>query len=186
MAGFLAVVLLGPVGAAGQKADNELPERFRAFAANLGNVRTNLDGRPLEIQISRWSTQGEEQKMLEGLKEKGPRELMNILQDLPKVGWIRTQGSLSYDLRFARYAPAGDGGRQVTLITDRPMQFWEMAGGSISRDYPFTVIELTLNHEGKGEGKLMMATKITIQAGILVLEDLSTQPIRLMSVTKEK
>jgi len=186
----LAVALAWPGGLLGQapeqKAENQLPERFRAFVANLGEVRTTADNRMMEWQITRWTTDEEEQRLFGALKEKGPRAMLQVMQDLEKTGWIRSQGGMSYDLRFARQAPGKDGGRQVTLMTDRPMGFWELSGTTVSRDYPYTVIQLASSKDGKWEGSMTIATKIEIQAGILVFEDLSSRPIQLLSVTKEK
>ena len=46
------------------------------------------------------------------------------------------------------------------LVTDRRIGFWEAANQPRSIDYPFTVIELRLNSDGEGEGKMSIATKI--------------------------
>jgi hypothetical protein len=169
-----------------KKPDSQLPERFRAFVANLGEVKTSADNRMMEWQITRWTTDEEEQKLFDALKAKGPRAMLQVMQDFPKAGWIRSQGGLSYDLRFAKESPGKEGGRQVTLMTDRPMGFWELSGSTVSRDYPFTVLQLSSSQDGKWEGSMTMATKIEIQAGILVFEDLSSRPIQLMSITKSK
>ncbi|MBP7571727.1 MAG: hypothetical protein KBA95_16845 [Acidobacteria bacterium] len=172
--------------AAEKKPDNQLPERFRAFVTNLGDVRTTADNRMVEMQISRWTTEEEEQKLFEALKEKGPRAMLSVMQGLPATGWIRSQGGLSYDLRYARQAAGKEGGRQITLMTDRQMNFWELQSATVSRDYPYTVVRLATNKEGKWEGSMTIATKIELQAGILVFEDLSTRPVQLMSITHEK
>ena len=57
--------------------------------------------------------------------------------------------------------PGEDGGRRIVLVTDRPISFWEAANQPRSIDYPFTLIELRLNRDGEGEGKMSIATKIT-------------------------
>lgn len=186
----LAVALVWQAGLFGQtpdkKPDSQLPERFRAFVANLGEVRTSADNRMMEWQITRWTTNEEEQKLFDALKEKGPAAMLRVMQDLEKTGWIRSQGGLSYDLRYAKESPGKEGGRQITLMTDRQLGFWELSGSTRSRDYPYTVVQLSSNKDGKWEGSMTMATKIDIQAGILVFEDLSSRPIQLLSITKEK
>ncbi len=185
-----AVALPAQAGLLGQeeekKPDNQLPVRFRAFVTNLGNVRTTADNRMMEMQISRWTTNEEEQRMLEALKQKGPRAMLSVMQGMKATGWIRSQGGLSYDLRYAREAMGKDESRQITLMTDRPLGFWELSGATMSRDYPYTVIRLSTNEEGKWEGSMTIATKIELQAGVLVFEDLSTQPIQLMSITEQR
>lgn len=175
-----------PEQKAEQKSEKVQAERFRAFVANLGTVETSADRRPVEFQISRWTTDEEEKQLFDVLQQKGPKAMLDTLQRLDKVGWIRSQGGLSHELRYARQKPAEGGGRQITLMTDRIIGFWELAGSARSKDYPFTVIQLTLDGNGKGEGTMMVATKIEVQAGVLVFEDLSSAPARLLSVTKEK
>jgi hypothetical protein len=186
LAACVALALLGQASLVGQKPDEALPDRFRMFASNLGTVQTTADNRMIEVQVSRWSTDEEEQQMLQALKEKGPRALLNTLQDFKATGWIRTQGSLSYDHRYARQRLNKDGTRNIVVMTDRALAFWELAGSAISKDYPFTVVQLNLKENGKGEGTMTLATKITFEAGILVFEDLSSRPISLLSVTQEK
>lgn len=182
----VALVLAGQGFGLAQGTSTELPERFRAFATNLGDIPTTADNRQIEIRIDRWSSPKEGELLLTTLKEHGERALLDVLQDRPNVGSIMSQGSLAYPLKYAMQEPWGDGGRQITLLTDRYIAFWEVAGGSRTRDYPFSVIKLNLKHDGTGEGTMSLATKISMEAGILVFEEFATRPIRLMAVTKEK
>jgi hypothetical protein len=46
------------------------------------------------------------------------------------------------------------------LITDRRIGFWEAANQPRSIDYPFTFIDIRLNRDGEGEGKMSLATKV--------------------------
>jgi hypothetical protein len=90
------------------------------------------------------------------------QELLRALQRLPRGGHIREATTLAWGLRFARQAPLDDGGRRIVLGTDRPMLFWEIRDRPRSFDYPFTVIEMHLNKENRGEGKLLADTRIFI------------------------
>jgi hypothetical protein len=84
-----------------------------------------------------------------------------MLQDMPSTGYFGAPGQLSWDLRFARKTPLPDGGEQVVLVTDRRIGFWEATRQPASRvRLPFTVIELRLNPDGEGEGKMSLATKV--------------------------
>lgn len=49
-----------------------------------------------------------------------------------------------------------------------------------------TFIELRLDHEGKGEGELSIATRIVAGAdgGVIHLEDWAAQPVQLTKVTR--
>jgi hypothetical protein len=122
------------------------------------------------------------------LLEKGPEKLLSTLQDMKRTGFIRSPNSLGYDLKFARKTSLPDGGERVVLLTDRPIGFWEASHQPRSIDYPFTLIELHLNSDGEGEGKLSLATKITADkdSKTVVLEDYGTQPVMLTQVKRER
>ena len=159
--------------------------RFTAFAVNLGGPGRSSAG-TVELAITRWSTAGERDRLMGVLKSKGPEKLLDALNDTPRVGYIRTPDSLGYDLRFAYREPAEDGGEDITVITDRYIGFWESFYRPRTIDYPFTVIELHLNKNGEGEGKMSLATRITADkhGDRVVLENYSAQPVLLQSVRR--
>jgi hypothetical protein len=160
------------------------PERFTATGFDLDSGRSV----GVEIAVNRWSTDAERDRLLAALYDKGPEKLLDTLQDLPKVGYIRSLTSLGWDLRFARHAPLPDGGERVTIITDRPLSFRESVNQPRSVDYPFTVIELRVGANGEGEGKMSVATKITVDkdSKMIVLENWGMQPVSLGMVKREK
>ena len=55
-------------------------------------------------------------------------------------------------------------------------------------DYPFTLIEIHLNKDGEGEGKMAYATKISFdkKKNNVELENYSSEPVRLQTVKIEK
>ena len=163
-----------------------LPERYTAFAVSTGGQLSPGVASQVEINISRWSSQSETQRLTTTLKEKGPAALVTALREMQSVGTIRTPGNLAYDLRFAQQEDLGDGLQQIVLITDRPISVWEAANRPRSIDYPFTFIELRVNNRGEGEGKLALATRITAsRTGRMVqLENYDTQPIHLNEVRR--
>jgi hypothetical protein len=182
LSGALVVALSG-ITAAAQVASNSPRERFTAFAVNISEVgRTG--GTPMDIVIERWTTDGEAERFMTVFKEKGPEALLDVLRASRRVGYIRTPDSLAYDLHYARELPGEEGGRRIILGTDRPIGFWEAQARPRSFDYPFTVIELRLNKKGEGEGKLSIATKLTLNGDVLVLENYASQPVMLNNVRK--
>jgi hypothetical protein len=163
------------------------PERYTALAVNMSNVGRTGAG-TIEIAVDRWSTDAERDRLMSTLLEKGPDKLLDAVQSVKRVGFIRSPSSLGYDLKFARKTPLPDGGERVVLLTDRPIGFWEASRQPRSIDYPFTLVELHLNADGEGEGKLSLATKITADkdSKTVVLEDYGTQPVLLTSVKRER
>jgi hypothetical protein len=180
--GIVAAAGLSVVGASAQT--NGTPERFSASAINInrgaaGNV---------EIVINRWSTDDQRNTQMKTLMDKGPEKLLDKLQDMPRVGYIRTPDSIGWDLHFARRTPLPEGGERVVLVTDRRIGFWEATNQPRSIDYPFTVIELRLNGDGEGEGKMSIATKIIAdkEQNIVSLENWDTSPVQLTNVKRER
>ena len=162
------------------------PEKFTAFAVDMSNTAPRANTTAVDITINRWSTDAERDKLRETLS-KGQDALLSALEKLPVVGYINTPGSLRYDLHFARQRPTAEGGRMIILATPRYMSTWEAMNQPRSTQYPFTVIQLQVDREGKGVGKASIATKITQQNdGTIELENFSSEPVRLNDVHKVK
>ena len=176
-------------------------ERFTAFAVDLGVPAGGIDvpqprdkripasgkAGPVEFVVERYSTDAERDTLMKALQDQGPDKLLATLQNLPRVGYLRTPNSIGYDLRFARKVPGEDGGETITLMTDRYITFWEATNRPRTIDYPFTLIEVRIGPEGKGEGKLSLATRITYDKknNTVVLEDYKSQPTLLNEVKRE-
>jgi hypothetical protein len=161
-------------------------ERFTATAINTGTAgRTAVDR--LDIVVTQWSPRAQRDRLIGVLFDKGPEKLLDVLQDLPKVGYFRTPETLAYDLRYAERTPLPDGGERVVLATDRYVRFWEASRSSRTLDYPFTIIELRLDGDGRGEGKMSIATRVIADKknNTVVLENWGTQPVMLKDVRRE-
>lgn len=182
---IVAVILsCVPIARAGQSAgtsDGRL--ECSAFAVSTGGVRSAPVAERLDFAVDRWSTESERERLVEALK-KGQDALLEALRDLPRLGYIRTTGNLGWDLHYAHEAPAEDGGRQVVIATDRPISVWEAANRPRTIDYPFTLIELRLNEENQGEGKLSVATKITASSDgrFVHLENYDSLPVQMNEI----
>jgi hypothetical protein len=166
---------------------NASPERFTAVAINMGTPGRAGANR-VDIVVEKWSPTAERDRLLNTLFEKGPEKLLDTLQALPRVGYFRTPNSIGYDIHFSQRTDLPDHGERVVLVTDRYINFWEARNRPRTIDYPFTVIELHIDGDGKGEGKMSIATKITgdKEKKTIVLENYSTQPVMLNDVRREK
>lgn len=182
IAALLAIATLGWTALA-QTASNTQKEEFTANAVNLSNVGATGASR-IEITVNRYTSDASRDRLMSVFREKGASGLLKALQSEPPVGNIRAPGSLSYDLRYARELPGQDGGRRIVLGTDRPVGFAEASNRPRTLDYPFTLIELRLDKDGKGEGKLTIAAKLTLNDNVLVIENYADQPVMLTEVRK--
>ena len=170
-------------GAAAQS--KTAPEEFSAIFANISNVG-RVGAAPVTIRITRWTSDGENEKVMAILGAKGTDGLVRALQNAQSVGSIGTPQQLPYDLRYARQEKMEGGGRRIILMSDRPMETWERMSAAVSRDYPITWIELKLDASGRGEGSISLAARLRLLGDILGIEDYGNQPAKLNEVRKVK
>jgi hypothetical protein len=175
-----ALLIAGAVPAAQTLGEKE---RFTAIAV-VNNERAAGSG-IVQIDITRWSTAAERASLLAVLKKSGANKLLGALQDTRPVGIIKTPDSLGYDLHYAHQQPLPDGGRRIVIATDRPIGFWEAANRPRTIDYPFTVIQMEINKDGKGKGTMSYATKIIPAGDTIVLENFGIQPVMLTEIKAE-
>jgi hypothetical protein len=163
-------------------------ERFAAVAVNMSAGGTGRVTTPVSIVISRWSTDAERDTLVNALKEKGPEAVLDKLKEMPRAGSIAATGNVGQEVHFARRVMGPNNSERVILITDRPIGLWELRSGARSVDYPFTLVELRVDANGKGEGKASVATKVIFDPDTknVVLENYDIQPVMLQSVTREK
>jgi hypothetical protein len=167
--------------------DVTLPLHLTAEAVNLGTPGRTGDLGTIEIVINQWSSDAQRGRLLQVLHDRGPEKLLDELRDAPRIGYIRSNSSVGYDLHYARHTTLPEGGDRIVIATDRYITFWEAANGTRSLDYPFTFIEVHLDKDGRGEGKLSLATKVTVDKDTdqIVLENYQSQPILLQAVRVE-
>jgi len=177
----LAAAFLAPA-----VVESRQQEKFTGFAINTNSGPSTAT---VDFTVTRWSTDAERAQLLAIIKEnKDPTDkLLRALQKLPKVGYINTPDRLAWDLHYARQSPLDEGGRQIVLATDRPIGFWEARNQPRSYDYPFTIIQVHLDRNDTGSGKILAGTKIFIdKKNNLVLENFAQQPIRFNEIKRVK
>lgn len=117
-------------------------EEFSAVALSPGGVRSAPVAAQLEIVIDRWSTAAERERLLATLGQ-GQRTTLEALRDLPRVGYVRTPGSLGWSIHYAHQTRGEDGGRRILLATDRPISIAEEINRPRTIEYPFTFVDFT-------------------------------------------
>ena len=204
----IAAALAMLVQAATASGEEEPKETFNAFAVSMGTIHTGATT-TLLINISRWSTDEERQKLFTTLVEKGQRDLIDALHDIEETGWVRMdhrpdmagmhphRGSFrratapthktfpSERLRYAREFKV-EGKRRIVLALDRPIPYLEAVGQPRTIDYPLTLIVLDVDEKGDGEGRLAVGVKLSFdeENKRLEIESFDSEPVRLTSVHK--
>lgn len=186
VAGFLFVACAIAVALPVPPLSAQTPkESFTGFAINMNSGPTTAI---VDFTIERWSTDAERERLLSILKEeknvnRANQQLLKALLSLPKVGSIRSQKTLAWDLRYAHQSPLENGGRRIVLATDRPVGFREERTQAPTLDYPFTILEIQLDKDSKGVGKILAGTKIRIDKNNeILLENYAQQPVRLNEI----
>jgi hypothetical protein len=156
--------------------------RLRAFAVDLNSgARSGT----VDIVIERWSTPEEARSLEAVLLERGDDKLLSALQKTkPRCGYVRTSNSLGWDIYFARETELPGGGRKIVLATDRPVGMWEARNQGRSMDYRFSLAEIRLGPDGKGEGKAIPRAQLTFNKNenTLEIENYQREPVRLNEV----
>jgi hypothetical protein len=183
-AAFLALVfaLATATAVIGASADDRKPiETFTCFAAQMERGAAGV----VDINIFRWSTDEEREKLLTTLQEFGRDKLIDELMKIrPVVGYMRTPNSIGYDLYYARNNVQPDGSRHVVMATNRRVAMAEARSQTRSMQYQLTVIELHLDKNGKGEGKMVPAAKISwdVKKKAIEIENFRALPVDLVNV----
>lgn len=186
---LLATILLSSC-AAERGAPTSAPEglkaeEFSAIFANISNVGA-VGAAPVTIRLTRWTSDGEHEKLMSVLVSKGTETLVRELHNVKSVGSIGTPQELPYDLRYARQYPLEGGGRRLILMSDRPMSALERMSFSESRDYPLTWIDIRLDAADRGEGSISLAARLRLVGNVLGIEGFANQPAKLNEVRKVK
>jgi hypothetical protein len=183
LVGALIVTLIPVRAFSEEKTENGLPLKLSAWAVSMGTMATGKNS-VIKFKIERWSTDEERSKLITTFKEKGPEKLLDVLQDMKRVGFMRLPQTVGYDLQYAREFPMEDGGRRIIMATDRRVSQMEAMSNPHVSDYPFTLIEIHLDKDGKGVGVLSLATKIGLnkEGTSVEIENFSTEPVELKNV----
>lgn len=144
-------------------------------------------GSPVQIWVNSYTADADAQSLAATLATKGQQGLLDAITKL-QVGQIRIGTSMSYPMSVARQRVNADGSRIVFLVTNRPFEGFQPAGGTRIEDYPFGVIELKLTAAGTGEGQIVGAAQLSFDdtKKNLNIASYAVQPGRLSDVKTKK
>ena len=174
IAGTLSVTILSELKA---------QQKRESYAAVIVGTGGGIGGRTLNlnINIDQYTTDQQIQEYLTLLKEEGQDGLRKKLEKV-KVGRIAPVATTGTDLSVARVFETQEG-KIIRLVTPRPVSFLEAWRSGRSRDYPFTIMEIRLDREGKGEGSIMGGAQLKFnEEGQLDIESYGNQYAKLVNV----
>lgn len=178
----VAATAQAQVGKQNPQSGNKPIETFNARAFS---VQTGQTGR-IEIVINRWSTDGEREVLKAVLKAAGSQAMVNEMEKMPQVGYIKTPESMGDALLFARSNDMPDGSRQVVVATNRPISVAGSLAPGAANKYDLSVIEMRFKKGDKtGEGKMTLAAEASIdpKTGNVQLKNYQGMPPVLKDIT---
>ncbi|MGD8327806.1 MAG: hypothetical protein PVJ49_00135 [Acidobacteriota bacterium] len=187
----LGVALIGVVGAYGQDSQQQAPIKRVTFNMTAQHIGTGPSGQtPLFISVDKINTADERDALEEVFRDKGMQALASALADAPDVGFVRAPsvGTTGWRLHYARVFSDGKGGLIFRLATNRPISFGEAVNQPRRTwDYNVTLIELSIDSEGRGEGTLVAGAEFSYDEtnDTFGLKSISSQPVRLVNVRAE-
>jgi len=178
------------LGAVSMSAQGQGKVRISGQALNFSNTATGANTH-IQIDINSWSTQETRKRLIDTFLKDKQDGLLEALQDMPSIGRWTFPGYMGPDpnniyrlgtpLRYAMSTPLPDGGQRIIIMTDRVIGFREQANQPRSIDYPFTLMQIQLNKNGEGEGRMAWSTKIDFdkKKNNIEIENYASEPIRL-------
>ena len=140
--------------------------------------------RPVEIVVSDWST-GETHRLLtRTLLERGPFAFVDALCSLWPRGSIRVLGDRDVPIRYAWQVTERGGDERIFIASDSPIPL-TAAWFRMSPDTePLVFLELRLDRNGGGVGKLSEARRLTVDQSrdVIELRDYADRPTQLVMV----
>jgi hypothetical protein len=178
-----------------QKPAAQGPAKFENFTATTTNMAVG-NAETVKINVLSWTAAPEREKLLAVLKEKGEEQLLEALKAAPSAGYIWTSESLGYSLRYTFKTTLPNGGERIIVATDRPLGAWSRTawkasaskGAKDAKEPQLTLIEIRLNRQGRGEGKMSLAGRIVADAdgNTLALDNYAGAPVLLKGATRVK
>ncbi len=137
--------------------DKPKPEQYSAVWAVVGG---SAGGKtvPIDIRINRYNTDEEIKNFADILVEGGQSRLREALEK-EDVGQLSATGQVGIPIAIARKSVQGDK-TIVRIVTARTLSFVELRYSGRSVDYPFTILQLEVDREGKGAGTAIAAASI--------------------------
>jgi hypothetical protein len=161
------------------------------FVGTTVNMAANGNGERLRIALFKWSSDAERTQLVSAY-QKGPDAFLDALKAMPTAGYVWTGESVGYTVRYTYRKPLPAGGERLVLATDRLLgsssgKPWTASTESAFGSYPFTLIELRVAGNGRGEGKMSLNAKVTANQTdkTIELENFEGSRVLLRNVQRE-
>jgi len=183
----LIVLLIASCSATAQ--DGKRSDFKEVYTGTLMQMNGPTRSTSFNLSIRDFTSDQDAQLYLSILVEGDQFALLNKIRD-NDLGFMSAHGSLGRRLLAVRRTELPDGKTRIMAAFERWQTFAEVRGGYRTQDYPFAVIELMLDANGRGSGTFIAAAKIEMKRDKktgqyqLELENFGTFPHRVMGVMR--
>jgi hypothetical protein len=177
---FLFVVCSMAVFAAPSQSENGTERITGTFVAMSG--RTSGRSRPFTVTINRYTPPNQLRELTEALSSGGQDELLKVMSKMD-AGRVQIGTGVGVRANAVIVDPWENGGRRITVLYERWLQFFELRYGTRSRDYPVGYAEMYIDRNGRGQGTLIPAARVRLKGGnTWEVEDFGVFPARLLGL----
>ena len=165
-------------------------ETYTGTVVSFGTgMNTRTVTRTFTLTINGTTPDAEAQEYLSILQSGGQDDALKAIKK-KELGRFSIGSNVGVDVNVVRER-VENGQRRIFIVFERWMQFAELRGGYRSVDYPFGVIEMTIDEAtGKGEGTYIAAAQIRWKKAknnnepFVEIENFATFPAKLMGVSR--
>lgn len=182
----LTVFALFALGAAPLEAAavRSAPKTIEAFTGVLADTAGSASI-PVTLHVDAFTSARRVALLSRAIGDKGQAAAISALEHMKPRGWIRVGKELGYEVPIIRSFTTAKGQRIVAVL-DRPIEIWDELRRTRSLDYPFGLMELNLDTNGNGNGRLIAATRaLFTNDGKIEMENYGTKPFRIIGVTEQ-
>ena len=185
--GLLAFLALTATAVSAQeKKKNGFQE---VYTGTIVNMNGRMASTTFNLSIRDYTTDEQAQQYLAILAEGDQDDVLKKIRDLD-LGRISTTRTVGRNLIVVRKTQLSDGKTRIVAAFERWQTVAEVRGGYRSQDYPFGLMELIVDENGKGSGTFISACKIDLKRDKktgkweLELENFGTYPNKVMGATR--
>ena len=163
-------------GAGAARAAGEYPLTLVASAEAKSGATTVTT--MLTIRVNRLMNEGNRSRATDALKYGGYPKFLPALRALPAIGSVEFE-KRKVEFRYSRETQEGTA-RRLVLVADRPLFFFSTDTAKNRAGYELTIVELTLDSQNTGTGRLLGAARVkpAPDDGVVV-DDFATAPVQL-------
>jgi len=186
--GFLLLVFV--TLCVSSKVNGQTRETYTGTVLSYGTgLNTRTVTRTFTLTIDGTTSDQEAQEYLSTLQSGGQDDVLKAIKK-EELGRFSVGANVGVPINVVR-ENVQNGQRRIFIVFERWTQFAEYRGGYRSLDYPFGVIELTIDEAtGKGEGTYIAAAQIRWKQDKkskeyqVEIENFATYPARLLGVMR--